>query len=292
MCDFAHEVVEYTVGTPAGAGDKVDAMRNSHVCPSSNWWLPWLLAVIAVIVLLCCVAVVLAVVFGRKKSRGSSAARLDAQPEFNHDFLSPPPDEQMPENYDQQPQEYGQDPQGYQQEYHSDSRDMRMPEPPGQQYAQDGMQQDMLPPEPPRMEPTQMQPWQDPHAQMPDRRISHDLLGPISPSQSHNQQPSQFDYQMAQMNQVNQYSSGMSASRQNSGFPAAGSMRVPGLNEPPPLFQSIQPLVVPHTTAQMAPAELLSQVYSDNAGGAHAATKSVHKLWGSIGHEPVAWYVP
>merc|ERR1712039_101271 len=41
--------------------------------------------------------------------------------------------------------------------------------------------------------------------------------------------------------------------------PGAGSMRVGGLSEPAPLFQSVQPLVVPQTTAQMAPPDLLSQ---------------------------------
>merc|ERR1711920_151454 len=51
----------------------------------------------------------------------------------------------------------------------------------------------------------------------------------------------------------------MAASRQNSGFPGAGSMRVGGLSEPAPLFQGVQPLVVPQTTAHMAPPDLLSQ---------------------------------
>jgi len=228
-------------------GDQVEAVRNAHFCPSDNWWLPWLLAVIAVIVLLCCAAVVLSVLFGRgKKSRGS-ATRLDAQPEFNKDFLPPGPDENQ---LDAMPsQDYGNGGQDHQQDYRSDSRDMRMVEPGAPMYDSRDMREDsMLPPEPPRMDSLQQQQaqmWQDSYQPGQEPRQNPDLLAPISPSQSHTQDSMRNAYTAS------------SVPRQLSNVPGSGSMRIPGLSEPQ-LLPGVQPLVIPGA-AQMTPPDLLSQ---------------------------------
>lgn len=113
------------------------------------------------------------------------------------------------------------------------------------------MQQDRLPPppEPPRQESNTYGLGSAYGQPAPDRRSHDSFNNRFSPSQSYNQQAADYLRNEQPSTIVGQGAPGT---------PGPGSMRIAGLSEPH-LFPSIQPLVVPQTTAQMAPPDLLSQ---------------------------------
>jgi len=257
MCDLHHKPEDYTIGTAAGVAQHIWEVRQGG-CPSAAWW-PWILAaLLSVCVLTCCAYVVMVLTrMGKKRTRGMGtlergASRLEASPgDFSQDYLEPTPPPAFADERGLPPEDYRDD---YRREYgmreYSDPEEYRMPDPPGPIDVERSMQES-LPPEPPRMDP----PPQPREYQVPQQEL------PAPPSDPRLDLFERIDTNHDGKISRDEYENFFPGSRQ--------SMRIPGLDEPNLLFPSIQPpsiqpLVVPQTTAQVAPPDLLSQAVQRN----------------------------